>query len=80
MTTSNLFAYYTLESQNQYLIHASEPIMQRANLDLEAIKCTFFMKDVLGTIGIRANITKNQKLPSKINKLLFQNITNLTNI
>ena len=29
------------------------------------------MKDALRTIGIRANMTKKQKIPSKINKLLF---------
>ena len=34
------------------------------------------MKDVLGTIGIAANMTKNQKL----NKLLFRNVMKLANI
>ena len=60
----------------QEMIHASEPIMQAANLDVKTSKCTFFMKDVLGTIAIAANMTKNQKL----NKLLFRNVMKLTNI
>ena len=46
----------------QEMIHASEPIMQAANLDVKTSKCTFFMKDVLGTIAKAANMTKNQKL------------------
>ena len=64
------------EITTQEMIHASEPIMHTANMDVKASKCTFFMKDVLGTIGIGANMTKNQKL----NKFLFRNVMTFTNI
>ena len=62
MTTSNLFAYYTLESQNQYLIHASEPIMQRANLDLEAIKMRFFYERCSGNNWYKGKHYKKTKI------------------
>ena len=61
------------ELTSQEIIHASEPIMHKANLDIKASKYGVFYERPSRNNWYKGNMTKNQKLPSKINKLLFRN-------
>ena len=47
------------------IISVSEPIMQRANLDVKALQCAVFYGRRSGTIGITAKMIKSQILLSK---------------